>query len=92
MPYPSVCRRVGLLVLGTVLLLSGWAHPAPEPTYRISFLQCTMGDAWRRAMLASMQKEPSFHPNVQMQMRDAHNDSNRQRRQVQQLIQQKSTC
>ena len=47
------------------------------------------GDAWRRAMLAGMEKELSFHPNVRLQMLDARNDSDRQRRQVRALIRQK---
>ncbi len=40
-------------------------------------------------MLAGMQKELSLHPNVQFQMLDAHNNSDVQRRQVQELIRQK---
>ena len=84
------CRLLLLRVLLMVLpILPGCAPPSPpEPEYRIGFSQCTMGDAWRRAMLAGMQKELSFHPNVRFQMLDAHNDTDRQRRQVQQLIRQ----
>ena len=48
-----------------------------------------MGDDWRRAMLAGMEKELSFHPNVQFQILDAHNDSELQRRQVAQLIKER---
>ncbi len=39
-------------------------------------------------MLAGMQKELGFYPNVQFQMLDAHNDSDLQRRQVQELLRQ----
>ncbi|MBT9395258.1 substrate-binding domain-containing protein [Hymenobacter sp. NST-14] len=45
-----------------------------------------MGDAWRQAMLAGMQKELTFNPNVRFRMRDARNDTDRQRRQIQQFI------
>jgi signal transduction histidine kinase/DNA-binding response OmpR family regulator len=76
-------RPAVLLLAG---LLAGCARPAPEPTYRIGFSQCTMGDDWRRAMLAGMEKELSFHPNVEFKVLDAHNDSDLQRQQVQQLI------
>ncbi|MBH8560003.1 substrate-binding domain-containing protein [Hymenobacter sp. BT442] len=48
-----------------------------------------MGDDWRRAMLAGMEKELSFHPNVQFQMLDARNNSELQRQQVEQLIKDK---
>ena len=47
-----------------------------------------MGDAWRRAMLAGMRKELSFNPEVHFRMRDAHNDTELQRRQIQQFIQE----
>ncbi|GAB3875949.1 substrate-binding domain-containing protein [Hymenobacter segetis] len=70
-------------------LLGGCAAAPPEPVYRIGFSQCTMGDDWRRAMLAGMEKELSFHPNVQFQVLDAHNNSELQRQQVEQLIKQK---
>ena len=80
------CRILLLLHVGA--LLGGCAAAPPEPVYRIGFSQCTMGDDWRRAMLAGMEKELSFHPNVAFQVLDAHNDSELQRQQVEQLIKQ----
>jgi ABC-type sugar transport system substrate-binding protein len=79
------------LVLVVALLgwLSSCAPAVPKPEFRIGFSQCTTGDAWRRAMLAGMQKELSFHPNVQFQMLDAHDNTALQRQQVQELIRQK---
>jgi signal transduction histidine kinase/DNA-binding response OmpR family regulator len=53
------------------LALGGCTAPTP-PTYRIGFSQCTNGDAWRLAMLAGMQKELSFYPQVSFRMKDAH--------------------
>ncbi|RYY21109.1 MAG: hypothetical protein EOO36_01640, partial [Cytophagaceae bacterium] len=70
-------------------LLAGCAPTTPEVGYRIGFSQCTTGDAWRRAMLAGMEKELSFYPNVQFRVFDAHNSSDRQRQQVRELIRQK---
>ncbi len=75
-----------------MLLLAGLAGCAPaarEPVYRIGFSQCTTGDAWRRAMLAGMEKELSAHPNVQFQMLDAHDDTELQRRHIQEFIRQR---
>jgi signal transduction histidine kinase/AraC-like DNA-binding protein len=69
--------------------LASCAPAAREPVYRIGFSQCTTGDAWRRAMLAGMEKELSFHPNVQFQMLDAHNDTDLQRRHIQEFIRQR---
>jgi signal transduction histidine kinase/AraC-like DNA-binding protein len=48
-----------------------------------------MADAWRRAMLAGMEKELSFHPNVQFQMLDARDDTELQRRHIQEFIRQR---
>lgn len=72
-----------------LLALAGCAPRAPEPVYRIGFSQCTAGDAWRQAMRAGMEKELSFHPNVQFEALDAHNSTALQRRQVQALIRQR---
>jgi signal transduction histidine kinase/AraC-like DNA-binding protein/ABC-type xylose transport system substrate-binding protein len=84
-------RGLRLLASLAVLLtgLAGCAPAAREPVYRIGFSQCTTGDAWRRAMLAGMEKELSFHPNVQFQMLDAHNDTDLQRRHIQEFIRQR---
>ena len=81
--------RLRWLAAGLLIILQACAPAAHEPVYRIGFSQCTTNDAWRRAMLAGMEKELSFHPNVRFQMLDAHNDSDLQRRQVQELIRQK---
>ncbi|GAC1586979.1 MAG: substrate-binding domain-containing protein [Hymenobacter sp.] len=72
-----------------MLLLAACTPGVQEPVYRIGFSQCTMDDAWRRAMLAGMEKELSFHPNVRLEVLDAHNNSDRQRQQVEQLIKQR---
>jgi signal transduction histidine kinase/DNA-binding response OmpR family regulator len=68
-------RIIGWLLLSWVVAAGSCrpaqAAPAP-PAYRIGFSQCTNGDAWRLAMLAGMQKELSFYPQVRFQMKDAH--------------------
>ena len=61
----------------------------PEPTYRIGFSQCTAGDAWRLAMRVGLEKELSFHSDVQLEVLGAHFNMALQRRQVQVLIQQR---
>ncbi|MDJ0365851.1 substrate-binding domain-containing protein [Hymenobacter sp. H14-R3] len=74
---------------GLLLLAAGCAPIAQEPVYRIGFSQCTTTDAWRRAMQAEIEKELSFHPNVQFQMLDARNNSTLQQQQVRELIRQR---
>ncbi|QKG56588.1 substrate-binding domain-containing protein [Hymenobacter sp. BRD128] len=80
------CRLLALLLLAG---LASCAPAARAPVYRIGFAQCTNGDAWRQAMLAGMEKELSFHPNVQFQMLDARNDTDLQRRHIQEFIRQR---
>ena len=85
----SVFRSPSGFWLLLCLWVAGCAPAAPERVYRIGFSQCTTNDAWRRAMLAGMEKELSFHPNVRFQMLDAQNNSDLQQRQVRELIRQK---
>ncbi len=77
------------LIFPLLLLAGGCAPATQEPVYTIGFSQCTTDDAWRWAMLAGMEKELSFHPEVRLNMLDAHNNSELQRQQVQQLLQQR---
>jgi signal transduction histidine kinase/CheY-like chemotaxis protein/AraC-like DNA-binding protein len=72
-----------------LLAVAGCEPSAREPVYRIGFSQCTTTDAWRRGMLAEMEKELSFHPNVQFQMLDARNNSALQQQQVREFIRQR---
>jgi signal transduction histidine kinase/DNA-binding response OmpR family regulator len=67
------------------LLLGGCAAPAP-PKYRIGFSQCTNGDAWRLAMLAGMQKELSFYPQVSFRMKDARDNSVLQEQHIREFL------
>ena len=59
---------------------------APTPRYVIGFSQCTMNDAWRQAMLAGMKKELSFYPNVEFRLKDAHDNSALQQRQLREFL------
>ena len=88
-PLSPNTRWVRLLTLLVCAVLAGCAPVPSEPVYRIGFSQCTTDDAWRRAMRAGMEQELSFHPNVQFQMLDAHNNSDLQQQQVRELIRQR---
>ena len=85
--------RTGLLggracwLLG--LLLAGCARPDAAPTYRIGFSQCSLEGPWRQAMLAGMKRELSFHPEAELIMLDAHDNSDLQKRQIRELVAQK---
>ncbi|WP_262888187.1 substrate-binding domain-containing protein [Hymenobacter sp. BT18] len=66
-------------------LFAGCTHQ-PTPAYRIGFSQCSMSGPWRQAMLAGMERELSFHPEVQLHMLDAHDNSRVQQQQIRELL------
>ncbi|QJD80188.1 substrate-binding domain-containing protein [Spirosoma rhododendri] len=90
----SVSRRRRALgsfwpaMLGTLWM--GWLLTAcqtgEQKPLRIGFSQRTMTDNWRRTMLAGMKLELSFHPNIDLIVKDANGQSGRQAAQIQQLI------
>jgi len=67
-------------------LLTGCTRAAPKRQYTIGFSQCTNGDAWRQAMLAGMQKELSFYPEVRFRMKDAKYSSALQEQQIREFL------
>ncbi|MDO7851482.1 substrate-binding domain-containing protein [Hymenobacter convexus] len=77
-----ICLLMGCALLGAL----GPVRAAAPRHYVIGFSQCTTGDAWRRAMLAGMQKELSFYPNVTFRLKDARDDSRRQQQQIREFL------
>ena len=74
-------------LLPALALLSGCgAAPAKPRAYRIGFAQCSTHGIWRESVLAGMQRELSFHPEVQLQMLDAQDNSQRQSQQIRELL------
>ncbi|AII50717.1 substrate-binding domain-containing protein [Hymenobacter sp. APR13] len=76
-----------LLCLLTGALLAGCAEPAKTPAYRIGFSQCSTSGPWREAMLNGINRELSFHPEVQLRTTDAHDNSDLQQQQIRTLVQ-----
>ncbi|MBC6700121.1 substrate-binding domain-containing protein [Hymenobacter puniceus] len=68
------------------LLLTACSGPAAHPSYRIGFSQCSSTGTWRQAVLAGMERELSFHPEMQLRMLDAHDNSQRQQEQIRELV------
>lgn len=54
--------------------------------FKIGFSQCTNGDLWRKTMYLEMQHELISYPQLEMTMLDAANNSNKQIRDIQRLI------
>ncbi|MBC8082282.1 MAG: substrate-binding domain-containing protein, partial [Hymenobacter sp.] len=76
-----------LLVWGlSVGLIASCAPNEPRPrAYRIVFAQCNTTGPWRQAMLTGMQRELSFHPEVQLRVLDGKSSTERQEGQIRSL-------
>ncbi|AHJ96998.1 hybrid sensor histidine kinase/response regulator transcription factor [Hymenobacter swuensis] len=82
--------RLWLLLLAALLgaaLAACTSATPPRPIYRIGFSQSVSSGDWRQAMLAGMERELAFHPEIQFLMRDAQSSSQRQQQQIHDLLQ-----
>lgn len=59
-----------------------------EKQYTIGFAQCTGGDAWRKAMHDEMNRELSFHPEMELIIKDAKNSTQLQAKHIREFIAQ----
>jgi signal transduction histidine kinase/AraC-like DNA-binding protein/ABC-type xylose transport system substrate-binding protein len=75
-----------LYVLLALALLTGCAQSSKKPVYRIGFSQCSTAGPWRKAMLAGMERELSFHPEVELRMRNAQDNSQVQQQQIREFL------
>lgn len=55
-------------------------------TKLIGFSQCTVGDTWRQVMHQEMMRELSFHPDINLIIKDAANDNQKQIDQIKDLV------
>ncbi len=68
------------------LLLFSCSSSTKEKKYIVGFSQCTLGDIWRITMLKEMERELSFHPEIDFVVKDANLSSEKQVEQIQELI------
>ncbi|WP_375436863.1 substrate-binding domain-containing protein [uncultured Hymenobacter sp.] len=68
-------------------LLTSCGKKETAVAYRIGFAQCSTDGPWRQAMLSGMERELSFHSDVQLRVTDAHDNSHRQQQQIRELLQ-----
>ena len=71
-----------------ILALSCNSHQKEKP-FRIGFSQCQSGDEWRKNMLKEINRELSFHDNVELIYKDAEESSQKQIQQIEDLVSQK---
>lgn len=75
-----------LIAIFVLILLSGCQGSQKKATYTIAFSQCIGSDAWRETMYREMQRELSFHDNVEFIYLDAMGDSQIQIEQLRGLL------
>lgn len=69
-----------------LLIMASCSHKPAEKKFKIGFSQCQGGDDWRKTMLAEMQRELSFHDNIEFIYRDGEADSKKQLAQIKELV------
>jgi signal transduction histidine kinase/AraC-like DNA-binding protein/CheY-like chemotaxis protein len=89
-----VCRlfytAVNTLYIACIILSLGSCNYAKkEKKYNIGFSQCTFGDVWRKTMQQEVERELSFHPEINLIVKDANLSSQKQIEQINELINQK---
>lgn len=73
----------------TSLLWTGCSEGQRQKKQVIGLSQCMLDDAWRQAMINDMRIEASNYDNVEILIKDAHNDNDTQIRQIRELIARK---
>jgi signal transduction histidine kinase/AraC-like DNA-binding protein len=74
------------LLLLVVLFLLSCNTSGNRKKFKIGFSQCTFGDNWRKTMQKEMERELSFHPELELVVKDANLSSEKQKEQIQELI------
>jgi ABC-type sugar transport system substrate-binding protein len=82
-------RWVFIGIVPFMFFLTSCNQEEESKKYTIGFSQCTEGDAWRKAMHREMLREASFHPELNLQIKDAKNSNATQVKQIREFIEQK---
>lgn len=70
------------------ITLAGCTSAPVEKKYRIGLSQCMLDDAWRQAMIRDVEIEASNYDNIEIIIKDADNNNDRQIKQIKELIDQ----
>ena len=84
-------RREFLFLLFPFILtlITSCSNHKEGKVFSVGFSQCTMVNKFRQTMLKEMQRELSFHPEINFIFKDANGVTNKQIEQIQELIDQK---
>lgn len=75
-----------LSILLLLSFLAGCTHADKDKKYVIGISQCMLDDAWRQQMIREVEIEASNYDNIQLIIKDADSDNDRQVRQIRELI------
>ncbi len=78
-----------LSILLFFILLTGCSQADKEKKYVIGISQCMLDDAWRQQMVRDVGIEASNYDSIQVLIKDADSDNDRQIEQIRELIAQK---
>ena len=78
-----------LFILLITIFTQSCSNNSSAKKYTIGFSQCTMVNKFRQTMLKEMERELSFHPEINFIFKDANGFTEKQVEQVQELIDQK---
>lgn len=89
--YINWFKRVTFLftVLFIIIFTASCSNYSGAKKYTIGFSQCTMVNKFRQSMLKEMERELSFHPEINFIFKDANGFTEKQVEQIQELIDQK---
>ncbi|HKJ42787.1 MAG TPA: substrate-binding domain-containing protein [Sunxiuqinia sp.] len=79
------CLLFSFILLTLVVCLPAHSF-AKEKQFVVGFSQCTSGDLWRQTMQRLMEIEISFHPDMKLEIKDAHDNNDNQIRQIQEFL------
>lgn len=89
LPVRQTKKTILLLCTVCFLILLSCADQNKRQKYTIGFSQCIESDLWRKTMLEGMKRELAFHPNLNFLYKEADGNSQKQIKQVGELIDQK---
>lgn len=78
-----------LSILLLLSFLAGCTHADQDKKYVIGISQCMLDDAWRQQMIREVEIEASNYDNIQLIIKDADSDNDRQVKQIRELINRK---
>jgi signal transduction histidine kinase/CheY-like chemotaxis protein len=85
-------KQKRLLLFGCLLVgmfLTGCNRSDEKKKFKIGFSQCTMFDDWRKTMVNEMTRELIFYDNMELILKDAEGDNQKQANQILELMDEK---